>query len=81
MIETLVTMVLILVAEGMDRNDVYSPCLDAKIQRLERFTFGAAFSSKEPFFQDQIQFSPCDKRLALAFKVLNLLCSGLKSTS
>ena len=70
--ETLVTMALILVAEGMDTNDVYSPCLDANIQRSDEFTFCVAFSSKEPFFQDQIQFSPCDKRLALTLKVAQL---------
>lgn len=64
----LVAMVLILVAEGIDTNDIYSPCLDAKIQRSDGFSFGVAFSSKEAFFQDQIQFSPCDSRLALASK-------------
>ncbi|KAG6605113.1 hypothetical protein SDJN03_02430, partial [Cucurbita argyrosperma subsp. sororia] len=70
--EALIGMVLILVAEGTDTNDVYSPCLDAKIQRLDGFTFGVAFSSKESFFHDHIQFSPCDKRLALTFKVAQL---------
>ena len=70
--EALVAMMLILVVEGMDTNDVYSPCLDAKIQRSDGFTFGVAFSSKESFFQDHIQFSPCDKRLALTFKVAQL---------
>lgn len=64
----LVVTLLLLVAEGIDTNDVYSPCLDSKIQRSDGFTFGVAFSSKESFFQDQIQFSPCDARLSLASK-------------
>ncbi|XP_022986594.1 uncharacterized protein LOC111484289 [Cucurbita maxima] len=64
----LVVTVLVLVAEGTDTNEIYSPCLDAKIQKSDGFTFGLAFSSKEAFFQDQIQFSPCDSRLALVYK-------------
>lgn len=62
------TLLLLITAEGIDTNDIYSPCLDSKIQRSDGFTFGVAFSSKESFFQDQIQFSPCDSRLALASK-------------
>ncbi|CAK9309021.1 unnamed protein product [Citrullus colocynthis] len=64
----IVTLLLLITAEGIDTNDIYSPCLDSKIQRSHGFTFGVAFSSKESFFQDQIQFSPCDSRLALASK-------------
>ncbi|XP_022148528.1 uncharacterized protein LOC111017155 [Momordica charantia] len=69
----LAAMMLILVAEGTDTNDVFSPCLDAKVQRSDGFTFGVAFSSKESFFQDQIQFSPCDRRLGLASKNAQLV--------
>ncbi|XP_038877911.1 uncharacterized protein LOC120070122 [Benincasa hispida] len=69
MIVALIVMLLLLLAvEGINTNDIYSPCLDSKIQRSDGFTFGVAFSSKESFFQDQIQLSPCDSRLALASK-------------
>ena len=73
MIVALVVTLLLLVVEGIDTNDVYSPCLDSKIQRSDGFTFGVAFSSKESFFQDQIQFSPCDTRLSLASKMAQLV--------
>lgn len=55
-------------ADGDDTNAVFSPCDDAKIKRFDGFTLGLAFSSKESFFLDQIQLSPCDKRLNLAAK-------------
>ncbi|XP_015952091.1 uncharacterized protein LOC107476737 isoform X1 [Arachis duranensis] len=52
-----------------DTNNVYSPCLDAKVQTGDGFTFGIAFASnKQSFLQDNggPQLSPCDRRLGLA---------------
>ncbi|XP_006423087.2 uncharacterized protein LOC18034443 [Citrus clementina] len=51
-----------------DTNIIFNPCDDTKVKRLDGFTFGLAFSTKEAFFLDQIQLSPCDSRLALATK-------------
>ncbi|KDP38260.1 hypothetical protein JCGZ_04903 [Jatropha curcas] len=55
-----------------DTNDVFSPCLDAKVAKSDGFTFGLAFSSKESFFFDQVQLSPCDIRLSLSTKTAQL---------
>ncbi|MED6168382.1 hypothetical protein PIB30_011003 [Stylosanthes scabra] len=51
-----------------DTNNVYSPCLDAKVKTGDGFTFGIAFASdKQSFFQGNgPQLSPCDRRLDLA---------------
>ncbi|KAI3446047.1 hypothetical protein Pfo_002712 [Paulownia fortunei] len=49
-----------------DTNPVFDPCSDAKVQRLDGFTFGLAFSSKNSFFFNQTQLSPCDRRLSLS---------------
>lgn len=49
-----------------DTNDVFSPCSDAMAQKSDGFTFGVVFSSKDSFFHDQVQLSPCDRRLNLA---------------
>lgn len=54
----------ILVSAG-DTNDVFSPCSDAKVQKSDGFTFGVVLSSKDSFFHEQVQLSPCDSRLAL----------------
>ena len=59
----LVTMVI--AARSLDTNSVFNPCSDAKVKKHDGFTFGFAFSSKESFFNNQIQLSPCDRRLAL----------------
>ncbi|XP_010907712.1 uncharacterized protein [Elaeis guineensis] len=53
-------------AEAGDNNRVFQPCADAKIQRGDGFTFGIAFSTRESFFFNQTQLSPCDRRLSLA---------------
>ncbi|KAH7541822.1 uncharacterized protein LOC107403942 [Ziziphus jujuba] len=54
-------------AATVNTNRVYQPCTDTKIQRLDGFTFGIAFSSKNSFFFDHShQLSPCDVRLSLA---------------
>ncbi|XP_048429178.1 uncharacterized protein LOC125472137 [Pyrus x bretschneideri] len=55
----------VFVGDAADTNSVYDPCSDAKIQRLDGFTFGLAFSKKDKFFFNQTQLSPCDKRLSL----------------
>ncbi|XP_022033126.1 uncharacterized protein LOC110934255 [Helianthus annuus] len=49
----------------LDTNTVFDPCSDTKVLRWDGFTFGLAFSSKDSFFSDQIQLSPCDSRLSL----------------
>nr|AEZ00912.1 putative expp1 protein [Elaeis guineensis] len=53
-------------AEAGDNNRVFQPCADTKIQRGDGFTFGIAFSTRDSFFFNQTQLSPCDSRLALA---------------
>ncbi|CAI9104406.1 OLC1v1003069C1 [Oldenlandia corymbosa var. corymbosa] len=49
-----------------DTNPIFDPCSDAKVQRFDGFSFGLAFSSKDSFFFNQTQLSPCDKRLSLS---------------
>ncbi|KAG4967117.1 hypothetical protein AAZX31_12G046700 [Glycine max] len=64
-----IAVMAMFVADAADTNDVYSPCLDAKVQRGDGFTFGIAFSDKQFFSQGNgPQLSPCDKRLDLANK-------------
>ena len=65
-------MVMMLVADGDNTNDIFSPCSDAKVQKLDGFTFGLAFSIKESFFFNQTQLSPCDQRLSLSSKPAQL---------
>ncbi|XP_019448550.1 PREDICTED: uncharacterized protein LOC109351535 isoform X2 [Lupinus angustifolius] len=68
MLITMMTMMFVTTDAG-DTNDVYSPCLDSKVQRGDGFTFGIAFSDKQFFSQGNgPQLSPCDKRLDLANK-------------
>ncbi|CAL9223102.1 unnamed protein product [Arabidopsis halleri] len=55
-----------------DNNPVYSPCSDTQISKGDGFTIGIAISSKEAFFLDQVQLSPCDSRLGLAAKMAQL---------
>jgi len=55
-----------------DNNPVYSPCSDTQISKGDGFTIGIAISSKEAFFLDQVQLSPCDTRLGLAAKMAQL---------
>ncbi|GAB4837950.1 hypothetical protein Ancab_027478 [Ancistrocladus abbreviatus] len=63
---TVVLLMMLYIANGEDTNPVFSPCLDAKVQKWDGFTFGLAFSSKDNFFFNQTQLSPCDNRLHLA---------------
>lgn len=67
----LMVMVDVLVG-ALDNNVVYSPCSDTQISKGDGFTIGVAISSKEAFFLDQIQLSPCDSRLGLAAKMAHL---------
>ncbi|XP_049400925.1 uncharacterized protein LOC125864874 [Solanum stenotomum] len=48
-----------------DTNSVFDPCSDTRVQRWDGFTFGLVFSSKESFFFNESQLSPCDRRLSL----------------
>ncbi|KAG4386775.1 hypothetical protein GLYMA_11G124400v4 [Glycine max] len=69
LVKRVVIIAVMAIADAADTNDVYSPCLDAKVQRGDGFTFGIAFSDKEFFSQGNgPQLSPCDKRLDLANK-------------
>ncbi|KAI3830374.1 hypothetical protein MKX03_033486 [Papaver bracteatum] len=62
-----ISMVMkLMVIDASDTNDVYDPCSDTKVAKLDGFTFGIAISSKESFFFNQTQLSPCDTRLNLA---------------
>ncbi|KAG2298144.1 hypothetical protein Bca4012_009350 [Brassica carinata] len=67
----LMVMVDVLVG-ATDNNVVYSPCSDTQISKGDGFTVGVAISSKEAFFLDQVQLSPCDSRLGLAAKMAQL---------
>ncbi|KAK4377238.1 hypothetical protein RND71_003534 [Anisodus tanguticus] len=69
---TMVVLILVsimIVMENVhagDTNPVYDPCSDSKVQRWDGFTFGLVFSSKESFFFNESQLSPCDRRLSLS---------------
>uniref|UniRef100_A0A5B6YWS7 Expp1 protein n=1 Tax=Davidia involucrata TaxID=16924 RepID=A0A5B6YWS7_DAVIN len=52
--------------DPLDKNPVFDPCSDTKIQRWDGFSFGVVLSSKEFFFFNQTQLSPCDRRLPLS---------------
>ncbi|XP_056160978.1 uncharacterized protein LOC115685731 [Syzygium oleosum] len=58
--------IMTVAVDAADTNLVFDPCSDTKIQKRDGFTFGLAFSTKESFFFQQIQLSPCDQRLPLA---------------
>ena len=61
-----VLMMMMIRSDAYDTNVVFDPCSDAKVQKWDGFTFALAFSTKESFISNQIQFSPCDRRLPLA---------------
>lgn len=65
-------MQIIIVAESADKNNEYSPCSDTKVERGDGFSFGIAFSTKESFFFNETQLSPCDKRLPLSGSIAQL---------
>ncbi|KAK1423849.1 hypothetical protein QVD17_19158 [Tagetes erecta] len=58
-------MLTVISAHPLDTNNVFDPCSDTKVQKQDGFTIGLAFSSKDAFFSNQIQLSPCDSRLHL----------------
>lgn len=68
----LLLQLLILVSpseSGSDTNSVYSPCVDAKVQKSDGFSFGIAFASRADFFlngNSSLQLSPCDRRLSMS---------------
>ncbi|KAL3814187.1 hypothetical protein ACJIZ3_015455 [Penstemon smallii] len=62
----LITTFMVMVgAYAQDTNPVFDPCSDTKVQKLDGFTFGLAFSARDSFFFNQTQLSPCDRRLSL----------------
>ncbi|XP_050365316.1 uncharacterized protein LOC126783824 [Argentina anserina] len=61
----LIKMTIFVADAGSDTNGVFDPCSDATIQRWDGFTFGLVFSTKDSFFFNQTQLSPCDSRLSL----------------
>ncbi|VFQ67887.1 unnamed protein product [Cuscuta campestris] len=65
-------MIMIESAKSEDTNSVFDPCLDTKVQKKDGFTFGLVFSSRENFFFNQTQLSPCDRRLSLSGKSAQL---------
>ncbi|CAN8272293.1 unnamed protein product [Cochlearia groenlandica] len=69
---TIIMMNIMMMANASDKNAVYSPCSDTTISKGDGFTIGVAISTKEAFFLDQIQLSPCDSRLGLASKMAQL---------
>lgn len=69
---TMMMMMMFVADAGSDTNGVFDPCSDATIQRWDGFTFGLAFSTKDSFFSNQTQLSPCDKRLSLSTAQLAL---------
>ncbi|GFQ03847.1 hypothetical protein PHJA_002528500 [Phtheirospermum japonicum] len=62
----IITMIMMVLVHAEDTNHVFDPCSDAKVQRSDGFTFGLAFSSRNSFFFNQTQLSPCDRRLSLS---------------
>ncbi|KAL3730603.1 hypothetical protein ACJRO7_027603 [Eucalyptus globulus] len=58
--------IITIAVDAEDTNLIFDPCSDTKIQKGDGFSFGLAFSTKESFFFQQIQLSPCDNRLPLA---------------
>ncbi|KAL6494751.1 hypothetical protein OROGR_031551 [Orobanche gracilis] len=69
---TTTTMVMMVLVNGDDTNRVFNPCSDAKVQKRDGFTFGISFSSRDSFFFNRTQLSPCDPRLSLSGKSAQL---------
>lgn len=63
----MVIVMLMVVDASDDTNRVFHPCSDTRIQRLDGFSFGIAFASRDSFYFNQSQqLSPCDGRLSLS---------------
>lgn len=65
MFPVMIMATMIITVYPLDTNNVFDPCSDTKVRKSDGFTLGLAFSSKDSFFSDQIQLSPCDTRLRL----------------
>lgn len=65
MMVAMMMIAMMFVAEA-DTNNVFGPCADAKVKKFDGFTFGLAFSTRDSFFFNQTQLSPCDLRLSLS---------------
>ncbi|CAL5329177.1 unnamed protein product [Camellia sinensis] len=67
MVTHMAIMTLMMIqAKAWETNHVFDPCLYAKVQRFDSFTFGLAFLTKESFIFNKTQLSPCDRCLLLA---------------
>ncbi|KAJ0087715.1 hypothetical protein Patl1_32743 [Pistacia atlantica] len=69
--ETILFLLLLttssLLVESGDTNHVYLPCSDTKVQIDDGFTFAIAFAQRTSFiYNNSLQLSPCDRRLALS---------------
>ncbi|KAK6159417.1 hypothetical protein DH2020_006731 [Rehmannia glutinosa] len=73
---SITTIMMMISAHADDTNPVFDPCSDAKIQRMDGFTFGLVFSSRDSFFFNHTQLSPCDRRLSFSEIVVNSRCLG-----
>ncbi|KAF8109325.1 hypothetical protein N665_0098s0053 [Sinapis alba] len=68
-----IMMMVNVLSEASHNNVLYSLCSDTQISKGDGFPVGVAISSKEAFFLDQVQLSPCDSRLGLAAKMDQLV--------
>lgn len=66
MMVVVLIMIMLVADASTDTNNVFDPYSDTKIQRRDGFIFGLAFSTKETFFFNRTQLSPCDSRLSLS---------------
>lgn len=63
----LLFIIVSLTESSSDTNSAFSPCLDAKVQRNDGFSFGIAFAGYSTFFiNSSLELSPCDRRLSLS---------------
>lgn len=63
---TIVMTAALVFVDAGDTNEVYSPCMDSKVKLSDGFSFGIAFASRDKFFYNNTQLSPCDSRLSLS---------------
>ncbi|KAK6942518.1 hypothetical protein RJ641_027895 [Dillenia turbinata] len=65
-VAVLLVAAMMAVAWAGDNNHVYNPCSDTTVERSDGFSFGIAFASRDSFFSNKTQLSPCDSRLSLS---------------
>ncbi|CAA7407546.1 unnamed protein product [Spirodela intermedia] len=53
-------------AGAKDTNNLYQPCGDTTVRRLDGFTLGIASAPQTEFVFNRTMLSPCDRRLALS---------------